>query len=470
MQLRNPELHLGCALALRFLALVSWDIPGARALDNGLARTPTMGWLHWERFMCNLDCQEEPDSCISWSFALVAQAGVQCHDLGSPQPPPPRFKQFSCLILASSWNYSEKLFMEMAELMVSEGWKDAGYEYLCIDDCWMAPQRDSEGRLQADPQRFPHGIRQLANYVHSKGLKLGIYADVGNKTCAGFPGSFGYYDIDAQTFADWGVDLLKFDGCYCDSLENLADGYKHMSLALNRTGRSIVYSCEWPLYMWPFQKPNYTEIRQYCNHWRNFADIDDSWKSIKSILDWTSFNQERIVDVAGPGGWNDPDMLVIGNFGLSWNQQVTQMALWAIMAAPLFMSNDLRHISPQAKALLQDKDVIAINQDPLGKQGYQLRQGDNFEVWERPLSGLAWAVAMINRQEIGGPRSYTIAVASLGKGVACNPACFITQLLPVKRKLGFYEWTSRLRSHINPTGTVLLQLENTMQMSLKDLL
>ncbi|XP_003954083.3 alpha-galactosidase A [Pan troglodytes] len=429
MQLRNPELHLGCAIALRFLALFSWDIPWARALDNGLARTPTMGWLHWERFMCNLDCQEEPDSCIS-----------------------------------------EKLFMEMAELMVSEGWKDAGYEYLCIDDCWMAPQRDSEGRLQADPQRFPHGIRQLANYVHSKGLKLGIYADVGNKTCAGFPGSFGYYDIDAQTFADWGVDLLKFDGCYCDSLENLADGYKHMSLALNRTGRSIVYSCEWPLYMWPFQKPNYTEIRQYCNHWRNFADVDDSWKSIKSILDWTSFNQERIVDVAGPGGWNDPDMLVIGNFGLSWNQQVTQMALWAIMAAPLFMSNDLRHISPQAKALLQDKDVIAINQDPLGKQGYQLRQADNFEVWERPLSGLAWAVAMINRQEIGGPRSYTIALASLGKGVACNPACFITQLLPVKRKLGFYEWTSRLRSHINPTGTVLLQLENTMQMSLKDLL
>uniref|UniRef100_F7BGG3 Alpha-galactosidase n=1 Tax=Macaca mulatta TaxID=9544 RepID=F7BGG3_MACMU len=364
----------------------------------------------------------------------------------------------------------EKLFMEMAELMVSDGWKDAGYEYLCIDDCWMAPQRDLEGRLQADPQRFPHGIRQLANYVHSKGLKLGIYADVGNKTCAGFPGSFGYYDIDAQTFADWGVDLLKFDGCYCDSLEKLADGYKHMSLALNRTGRSIVYSCEWPLYMWPFQKPNYTEIRQYCNHWRNFADIDDSWKSIKSILDWTSFNQERIVDVAGPGGWNDPDMLVIGNFGLSWNQQVTQMALWAIMAAPLFMSNDLRHISPQAKALLQDKDVIAINQDPLGKQGYQLRQGDNFEVWERPLSDLAWAVAMINRQEIGGPRSYTIAVASLGKGVACNPACFITQLLPVKRKLGFYEWTSRLRSHINPTGTVLLRLENTMQMSIKDLL
>ncbi|XP_039074018.1 alpha-galactosidase A isoform X2 [Hyaena hyaena] len=364
-------------LALRFLALVLWSFPGARALDNGLAMTPTMGWLHWERFMCNVDCQEEPDSCIS-----------------------------------------EKLFMQMAELMDSDGWKD----------------------------------------VHSKGLKLGIYADVGNKTCAGFPGSFGYYDIDAKTFADWGVDLLKFDGCHCDSIEHLENGYKHMSLALNRTGRSIVYSCEWPLYMWHFRKPNYTEIRQYCNHWRNFDDIYDSWQSIKNILDWTSSNQKRIVDIAGPGGWNDPDMLVIGNFGLSWDQQVTQMALWAIMAAPLLMSNDLRHISPQAKALLQDKDVIAINQDPLGKQGYRLRKEDNIEVWERPLSDLAWAVAMVNLQEIGGPRFYTISMVSLGQGMACIPDCIITQLLPVKRKLGFYQWTSDLKIQINPTGTVLLRL------------
>lgn len=368
--------------------------------------------------MCNVNCQEEPDSCVS-----------------------------------------EKLFLQIAEIMASDGWKDVGYEYLCIDDCWMAPERDSEGRLQADPKRFPGGIRRLANYVHSKGLKLGIYADVGNKTCAGFPGSFGYYDIDAKTFADWGVDLLKFDGCYCDSIKHLADGYKHMSLALNRTGRSIVYSCEWPLYMWPIFKPNYTEIREYCNHWRNFADVYDSWQSIRSILDWTTSNQESIVPVAGPGGWNDPDMLVIGNFGLSRDQQITQMALWAIMAAPLLMSNDLRHICLEAKALLQDKDVIAINQDPLGKQGYRLRKEDNFEVWERPLSNLAWAVAMVNLQEIGGPRSYTISVTSLGQGLACNPDCLITQLLPVKRKLGFYEWTSSLKTQVNPTGTVLLRLE-----------
>ncbi|XP_006051910.3 alpha-galactosidase A [Bubalus bubalis] len=413
-------LRLGCVLAFCFQALVPYGLPRAWGLDNGLAMTPTMGWLHWERFMCNVNCQEEPDSCIS-----------------------------------------EKLFLQIAEIMASDGWKDVGYEYLCIDDCWMAPERDSKGRLQADPKRFPGGIRRLADYVHSKGLKLGIYADVGNKTCAGFPGSFGYYDIDAQTFAEWGVDLLKFDGCYCDSIQHLAEGYKQMSLALNRTGRSIVYSCEWPLYVWPIFKPNYTEIREYCNHWRNFADIYDSWESIRKTLDWTSSNQKIIVPVAGPGGWNDPDMLVIGNFGLSRDQQITQMALWAIMAAPLLMSNDLRHISPEAKALLQDKDVIAINQDRLGKQGYWLRKEDNFEMWERPLLNLAWAVAIVNLQEIGGPRSYTISVTSLGRGLACNPNCLITELLPKKRKLGIYEWTSSLKTQINPTGTVLLRLETT---------
>ncbi|XP_028923825.1 alpha-galactosidase A [Ornithorhynchus anatinus] len=404
------------------LALLAWFGAGAEALDNGLALTPTMGWLHWERFLCNTDCRAQPQACVS-----------------------------------------EQLFMQMADIMVSEGWKDAGYQYVCIDDCWMAPARDEDGRLRADPDRFPGGIRRLANYVHSKGLKLGIYEDVGNHTCAGYPGSFGAYELDAQTFADWGVDLLKFDGCYCDSLERLAEGYRRMSLALNGTGRSIVYSCEWPLYLRPFQKPNYTEIRQYCNHWRNFGDIFDSWDSIKSILDWTASNQDSIVGAAGPGGWNDPDMLVIGNFGLSWDQQVTQMALWAIMAAPLFMSNDLRQISPQAKALLQNREVIAINQDPLGRQGYRLSKEDNFDLWERPLSNLMWAVAMVNRQEIGGPQGYSLPLSVLGNGLACNPSCLITRLLPTRAELGLYSWVDILSQQVNPTGTVLLRLEAPLQ-------
>ncbi|XP_016283309.1 alpha-galactosidase A-like [Monodelphis domestica] len=408
--------------AFAALTLVLLGGPGITALDNGLALTPTMGWLPWERFTCNVNCIQDPENCIS-----------------------------------------EQLFMQMADLMVSEGWKDAGYEYVCIDDCWLASKRNKDGTLKADPKRFPSGIRHLANYVHSRGLKLGIYQDVGTLTCAGYPGSFGYYDIDAQTFADWGVDLLKFDGCYYKDIESLVEGYKHMSIALNKTGRSILYSCEWPLYTRPFQEPNYTEIRQYCNHWRNYVDILDSWRSVKSILAWTASKQDSLVPAAGPGGWNDPDMLVIGNFGLSWDQQVTQMALWAIMAAPLFMSNDLRHISCRSKALLQNKDVIAINQDPLGKQGYLLRKDKNFEVWERPLSNLAWAVAVLNQKEIGGPQNYAFSTSALGQGVGCAPACFITQILPVKEELGLYTWVSLLKVQVNPTGTVLLKLQAYQQ-------
>ncbi|KAG7465040.1 hypothetical protein MATL_G00171990 [Megalops atlanticus] len=365
-----------------------------RAMNNGLALTPTMGWLHWERFTCNTDCDADPQNCIS-----------------------------------------EKLYMEMADMMVKDGWKDVGYEYVCIDDCWPSVTRDSQGRLQADPKRFPSGIKKLADYIHSKGLKLGIYADVGTQTCAGYPGSFGYYETDAATFAEWGVDLLKFDGCYMPQWTLLAEGYVNMSLALNKTGRSILYSCEWPLYEWQHQQPNYTAIQQTCNHWRNYADVFDSWSSVTGILDWTAFHQDLLVPVAGPGGWNDPDMLVIGNFGLSWDQQVTQMSLWAIMAAPLLMSNDLRDIDPRSRALLQNPHLIAINQDPLGKQGYRVAKVNGFEVWERPLSGGKLAVAVVNRQELGGPRRFPLLLATLINWKSCCPQCNITQVTPQYQEL-----------------------------------
>uniref|UniRef100_A0A8C3D2B8 Alpha-galactosidase n=1 Tax=Cairina moschata TaxID=8855 RepID=A0A8C3D2B8_CAIMO len=386
-------------------------------------QTPPMGWLHWERFLCATDCSAQPRRCVS-----------------------------------------EQLFTEMADVMAAEGWQDAGYQYLCIDDCWAAPTRDERGRLQADPRRFPGGIRRLADYVHARGLKLGIYSDVGNQTCAGFPGSYGHYELDAQTFASWGVDLLKFDGCNSGSLELLAEGYRRMSLALNKTGRPIVYSCEWPFYLSVgltpkiLSSPNYTEIKQYCNHWRNFFDVYDSWNSIKSILEWTALHQDSIVKIAGPGGWNDPDMLVIGNFGLSRDQAVTQMAMWAIMAAPLFMSNDLRRISPEAKWLLQNKEVIAINQDALGKQGYRITKEKNFELWERPLSGGAYAVAVLYQQEIGGPQNFSFSLAFLGNGLACNPACSVRQVLPSSRDWGVHSWVSSLSVEVNPTGTVLLRV------------
>ncbi|XP_060935367.1 alpha-galactosidase A [Limanda limanda] len=388
--------------------------PGAEALDNGLALTPTMGWLHWERFMCNTDCDKDPENCIS-----------------------------------------ERLYMQMADVMVKEGWREAGYEYVCIDDCWPSHQRDAQGRLQADPKRFPGGIKKLAEYIHSKGLKLGIYADVGKNTCAGYPGSLGHYETDAQTFADWNVDLLKFDGCFMYRTL-IGEGYTNMSKALNQTGRSILYSCEWPLYEWPIKKPNYTAIRETCNHWRNYNDVEDSWSSIKSIVDWTASHQDIIVPSAGPGGWNDPDMLVIGNFGLSHDQQESQMALWAIMAAPLLMSNDLRHICPRSKGLLQNRHIIEISQDPLGRQGFCTIKVNNFEVWERPLSHKRLAVAVLNRQEIGGPRGLVIRAVPGWK--ICDPQCNVTQILPEYRELGVQTPMSKVVLSVNPSGTALLTL------------
>ncbi|KAM9795133.1 alpha-galactosidase A [Neosynchiropus ocellatus] len=382
------------------------------ALNNGLALRPAMGWLHWERFLCNTDCDSDPDSCIS-----------------------------------------ERLFMQMADVMVTDGWKDAGYQYVCIDDCWSSLRRDARGRLQADPKRFPGGIKKLAQYVHSKGLKLGLYADVGEKTCAGYPGSLGHYETDAQTFADWGVDLLKFDGCNMN-WTLLGEGYSNMSKALNNTGREILFSCEWPFYEWPFQQPNYTAIRETCNQWRNFADVTDAWSSVKSILAWTAAHQEVIAPMAGPGGWNDPDMLVIGNFGLSHDQQESQMALWAIMAAPLLMSNDLRNICPRSKQLLQNTRIIDISQDALGQQGALTAKVEGFEVWERRLSNYRLAVAVLNKMEIGGPREFSVTAAP-GWAI-CNPLCNVTQILPQYKELGVTSSKSNLGVLVNPSGTALV--------------
>ncbi|KAM4662003.1 alpha-galactosidase A [Discoglossus pictus] len=416
-QIRKQSLLQG---AWHLLLLLGAGLCPLRAsgLQNGLALTPPMGWLHWERFMCEIDCKNNPKTCVS-----------------------------------------EELFMDMANMMVEEGWLKAGYQYLCIDDCWLSNMRDKQNRLQADPIRFPGGIKKLASYVHDRGLKLGIYQDVGKQTCAGYPGSQGFYELDAQTFADWGVDLLKFDGCNFESLSQLEEGYRRMSIALNRTGRDIVYSCEWPLYARPYKRVNYTEVAEYCNSWRNFIDISDSWSSVKSVLQLVSGFQNEFVSVAGPGAWNDPDMLVIGNFGLSWAQQVTQMALWAIMASPLLMSNDLRQISTESKELLQNKEVIAINQDPLGSQGYRVLKISEFELWERPLAGGSLAVAIINLKEIGSPRPFKLAVALLRKGTVCVKQCYGVRVLPTRYEIGYLNSSSILTIWVIPSGTVLLRLD-----------
>ncbi|KAJ0026945.1 hypothetical protein NQD34_017945 [Periophthalmus magnuspinnatus] len=332
---------------------LAWAL-SVSALDNGLMLTPPMGWLAWERYRCDIDCENDPKNCIS-----------------------------------------EKLFMDMADRLSEDGWKELGYVYVNIDDCWSSMQRDKDGRLQADPKRFPGGIKKLANYLHERDLKLGIYGDMGTHTCGGYPGTtLDKIELDAQTFADWEVDMFKFDGCYSNSTEQ-EKGYPLMSKALNATGRPIGYSCSWPAYQGGLPpKVNYTQLGEICNLWRNYGDIEDSWDSVIAIVDWFFENQEVLIPAAGPGRWNDPDMLIIGDFGLSLEQSRSQMALWAIMAAPLFMSNDLRTLSSSARAILQNKMIISINQDPLGIQGNAF----GIQIFWRPLSKNTSALLFFSRR------------------------------------------------------------------------
>ncbi|XP_061108359.1 alpha-N-acetylgalactosaminidase-like [Conger conger] len=358
------------SLAIFALALSSATL----ALDNGLMRTPPMGWLAWERFRCDIDCKHDPTNCIS-----------------------------------------EWLFRDMADRLAEDGWRELGYVYINIDDCWSSKQRDKDGRLQPDPDRFPSGIPSLARYVHDRGLKLGIYGDLGTYTCGGYPGTtLDKVTIDAQTFADWGVDMLKLDGCYSNATVQ-EEGYPLMWKALNATGRPIAYSCSWPAYEGGLPpKVNYKQLGEICNLWRNYDDIQDSWDSLLGIVDWFSTNQDVLQPAAGPGQWNDPDMLIIGNFGLSLDQSRSQMALWAIMAAPLFMSNDLRTLKNDARAILQNEVLIDINQDPLGIQGKcLLKEKTGIEVFWRPLSDSASALVFFSRRT-DMPYPYQNVLSKLG--------------------------------------------------------
>ncbi|XP_048243984.1 alpha-N-acetylgalactosaminidase-like [Haliotis rufescens] len=314
------------------------------ALDNGLALTPPMGWLAWTRFRCNIDCDNDPDNCIS-----------------------------------------ERLFRTMTDLLVSGGYKDAGYEYLCVDDCWLAEERTADGALQGDPKRFPSGMKALGDYVHSKGLKFGIYADFGKTTCEKYPGSEFYLKQDAQTFADWGVDLLKLDGCYGD-VRDYDYGYPAMTKFLNETGRPIMFHCDWPKYqILAGIKPNYTAIQQSCNLWRNYDDIWDNWDGLSDIINYYVKDDDDFMSYSGPGSWVDPDELIIGNFGLSDVQERVQMALWAMLPAPLIMSNDLRSIRNQSKQLLLNPRVIAINQQQLSTSARRITTVGAVDVWTRSI-------------------------------------------------------------------------------------
>jgi len=376
-----------------------------------------MGWLAWERFRCNTDCFNDPHNCIS-----------------------------------------ERLFKQMADLVVSDGYKDVGYTYVNIDDCWLSHQRDRRGRLQPDPLRFPSGISALSKYIHNKGLKFGIYEDYGNFTCAGYPGILGHLETDANTFADWEVDYVKLDGCYSHPTD-MDKGYPEFGFYLNQTGRPMVYACSWPVYQtYSGMTPNYTAITGTCNIWRNFDDIQDSWQSVASVIDHYGDDQDTIIPNAGPGHWNDPDMLIIGNFGLSYEQSKTQMAMWAIFAAPLLMSVDLRTIRPEYKAILQNRKIIEVDQDPLGIQGRRIYKQKGIEIWARPVMPVfrgkySYAIVFLNRRTDGTPSEVSVTLRELG--LDHGDGYHITDLYD-DYDYGIVTPERRFKVDVNPSGSVVM--------------
>ena len=339
--------------SLTLLCLLLFFFTDAHALDNGLAKTPPMGWNSWNKFACNV---------------------------------------------------SEKLIKEMADAMVTSGMRDAGYVYLVIDDCWQI-DRDAQGNILPDPQRFPSGMKALADYVHSKGLKFGLYSDAGTLTCQKRPGSRGYEFQDARQYAAWGVDYLKYDWC-STSTQNAPASYSIMRDALAKAGRPIVFSiCEWGT-----SKP-WLWAGSVGNLWRTTGDIQDCWDCKR---DWGGMGVVHILDLqdgleshAGPGRWNDPDMLEVGNGGMTATEYRSHFSLWCLLAAPLMAGNDLRTMSPDVAEVLTNREVIAVDQDPLGMQGRRVKRNGELEVWSKQLADGGRAVVLFNR----GPKAADVTVS-----------------------------------------------------------
>ena len=312
-----------------------------------LAKTPPMGWNSWNKFACDIN---------------------------------------------------ESLIRQTADAMVSTGMKDAGYLYINIDDCWHG-SRDSLGFIHPDPQRFPSGMNALAGYVHSKGLKLGIYSDAGTQTCGGKPGSHGYEYQDAVTYASWGIDYLKYDWCNTSGI-NAENAYKTMRDAIYSAKRPIMLSiCEWG------DNTPWTWAKDIGHLWRTTGDITNCWNCEKGFGGWSSLGVLQILDkqkdlrkYAGPGHWNDPDMLEVGN-GMTYSEDRAHFSLWCMLAAPLISGNDLRSMQKETLAVLTNKEVIAIDQDPLGVQCFKFLDYGNLQIYAKPLTNNELAICFLNRGE-----------------------------------------------------------------------
>jgi len=361
----------------------------------------------------------------------------------------------------NSWNtfggdINEDVVRGTADAFVEGGFKDAGYEYVVIDDIWEADER-VDGKLTWDPKKFPRGIPALAEYVHGKGLKFGIYSCAGTHTCAGKPASFGYEEADAMTFAEWGVDFLKYDYCYAPPGSDCPALYARMGQSLRATGRPILFSiCEWG-----HKEPWKWGARVGGQMWRTTGDITDSWASIVDI----GFHRSAdLHPYAGPGHWNDPDMLVVGMYGKGNVAQGgcgdaeyrSHMSLWCLLASPLMMGADIRKLTPAAKGILTNPEVLAVDQDPLGRQGWRIgwngHAGERQETWARPLADGSVAVGLFNMSE---KNTHRINVSWESLGLHDRRSCMVRDLW-AGSDLG--EFTRQFSVHVPPHDVKLLKL------------
>ncbi|MFJ5972451.1 NPCBM/NEW2 domain-containing protein [Streptomyces sp. NPDC093060] len=380
-------------------------------------------------------------------LAAPAAAAPARHPVAAASPadglaltPPMGFNNWNSTHCRADFN--EAMVKGIADLFVAKGLKDAGYQYVNLDDCWALPNRDADGKLVPDPARFPNGIKAVADYVHSKGLKLGIYTSAGVKTCnsAGFPGALGHEYSDAQQFADWGVDYLKYDNCNNLGVDAKLR-YRTMRDALEATGRPIVYSiCEWGE-----NKP--WEWASDVGHlWRTTGDISDSWGSMLSILK----QNLPLAPYAGPGHWNDPDMLEVGNGGMTDTEYRSHFSLWSVMAAPLLIGTDLRKASQATFDILDNKEVIAVDQDPLGKQGTVVSSAGGRWVIAKQMKDGSRAVALFN--ESGSAQR--IATTASAVGLPDAPAYTLRDLWQHRG----YNTAGTLAATVPAHGTVLLRV------------
>ena len=369
--------------------------------SNGLALTPPMGWNSWNKFACNVN---------------------------------------------------EQTIRDTADAMVSSGMRDAGYQYVVIDDCWQGP-RDSNGFITADAQKFPSGIKALADYVHSRGLKFGIYSDAGRLTCGGRPASQGHEYQDALTYARWGVDYLKYDWCSTGD-RNAQEAYAVMADALRQSGRDIVFSmCEWGTAKpWLWAKNTGNLWRTTGDIWDSFDKQDDAHKSwAHTIVEIADLN-EPLWPFAGPGHWNDADMLEVGNGGMTPAEYRSHFSLWAMMASPLMAGNDIAHMNDTTRSILINKEVIAIDQDKLGAQGHRAAKDGDGEVWVKPLAGGGRVLLLFNR----GETPTTIRATAEQLTYPSNLRARVRDLWSHK---DLPRWSGAIEATVEPHGVAMYRVE-----------